>query len=226
MKKASQLLTNEEKEKILEAIAESEKNTTGEIVPVIASSSGRYDRSEDIVGVFSSIFLVSVVWFLVQGISSNPSHWDGLSLNLGLGWIILFMFIGFLLGSTIATYFPILKLPFVLNSEINDEIQQRVSESFYRFGVRRTSGATGILIYISLLEKKVVIQGDTAISEKLQQEDWDHICQTIIQGMKNNQPAVGIRAGILQCGDLLKQYFPADPSSINQLKNSLYFIDS
>ena len=52
MIKATRLITDADRQRINAAIADAELHTSAEIVPVVASASGRYDRAEDIAGLW------------------------------------------------------------------------------------------------------------------------------------------------------------------------------
>ncbi len=81
------------------------------------------------------------------------------------------------------------------------------------------------MIYISLYERMVRVVGDDAISEKLGQEDWEDVCQSVLSGMKSGNAATALNEAILKCGVLLSQHFPNDPDDQNELANELKIID-
>jgi putative membrane protein len=66
MKRASKLLSDSDRKKISEAVAEAEKTTSGEIVTTIATSSGRYDRAEDIFGLLVGLVSLGLCWMWFQ----------------------------------------------------------------------------------------------------------------------------------------------------------------
>ena len=78
MKKASQHFTEEEKKKISQAVKDAESKTAAEIIPVAATSSGRYDRAEDIIGlVIGIIVMVNALAFApieLLGVSTKPTQ--------------------------------------------------------------------------------------------------------------------------------------------------------
>lgn len=222
---AKKLFTPEEQEEIRRAITQAELNTSGEVVPVIASASGRYDRAEDLFGLLLAILAVSLVWTLFQGVNPNPIGWSsGSAVSLGLP-TLLGVFVGFFfLGAILATWLPALKLPFVSKSEMATEVERRAAESFFRFGIGKTRNATGILIYISLFEHQVVIKGDSAISEKLEQDDWNRVRDAVISGLKNGQATSGLIEGIQSAGQLLEKAFPASSDNPDELPNEIHLI--
>ena len=106
------------------------------------------------------------------------------------------------------------------------EVESRAAEVFQKFRIRKTKGSTGILIYVSLYEHMVRILGDDAISKKLKQEDWQSICDIIINGCKNKQMTQGMIDGIAKAGEMLGEHFPIQEGDVDELANDLITIDS
>jgi putative membrane protein len=223
---ASTCLSQAERREIEAALAEAEAGTSGEIVPVVASASGRYDRAEGIFGLLCSLAALAITWIWLPDVGAAVSDWSAAPQRaLGLGWAMLFSAAGFVLGSLLAAYLPILRLPFVTRREMEEEVERRAAECFYRFAIGKTKGGTGVLILVSLFEHMVVVKGDAIISAKLKPEDWQSACDLIIAGLRTGMPAKAIRDGILSCGRLLKEHFPCEPGDTNELPNKLYLVD-
>jgi putative membrane protein len=226
MKVASQYFTDADNNAIAYAIAEAEKHTSGEIIPVVATVSGRYDRAEDVVGLLFALLFVTTGWFLFQDVQPASGWGSGFTYAVGIVPLLLIIVLGFFIGALLATLFPVLRTPFIPPGEMQDEVEHRAAEVFQKFRIRKTKGSTGILIYVSLYEHKVRILGDDAISNKLGQDDWQQICDIIIKGCKTNQIVTGLVDGIAKSGELLGKYFPIEEGDVNELANELITIDS
>jgi len=226
MKKASNYFSDEDKKIIEEAIARAESNTSGEIVPVVASVSGRYDRSEDIFGVLFSLILLTTAWLTTQEITPIAGQWESeVKTVITLPWALAIIFLGFIVGAILASFFPVLRLIFISKKEMREEVGRKALEAFHQFRIRGTQGATGVLIYVSLYEHNVRVLGDEAISEKLKQQDWDDVCNLVVEGMKSKQPAEKLVEAIEICGQLLAEHFPIEEDDQNELPNKLQLID-
>ena len=72
--KASALFSEEDRQAINEAVTEAESQTSAEIMTVVATDSGRYDRPEDIVGLFAGLASMIVAWGIFQ--QDDPTAGD------------------------------------------------------------------------------------------------------------------------------------------------------
>jgi putative membrane protein len=225
MKKASAWFTESDRKALAEDIARAETATSGEIVPVVATTSGNYDRAEDLFGLLFALVSLSVIW-LLQGVVSAGGKWSpGPAESLSLPVVLSIVAVAFFAGSVLATVIPGLRLPFIPRSEMDRSVERRAAEAFYRFRLGRTAGATGVLIYVSLFEHRVRVFGDDAINEKIDQETWQEICDLVVGGIRKGEPARGLSAGILRSGEVLARHFPIDPEDRNELVNTLHLID-
>lgn len=226
MKKATKLFTEEEIRTIEASIAEVEKKTSAEVVPVVASVSGRYDRAEDMFGFLLSLLVLGGAWGWLQGLAPTVDAWGASPmLRLNLPVVLVILVVTCFIGMALASHVPVLRLPLIAKREMQEEVESRAREMFQRLKIRKTENATGILIYVSLYEHMVHVVGDDTINAKLSQDDWQALCDTIIHGFKDGKPEEGMRSGILQCGELLAPHFPIQPDDVNELVDTLHLID-
>jgi putative membrane protein len=129
------------------------------------------------------------------------------------------------LGTAAATFLPTLALPFVTEKEMRGEVERSAAEAFHRFRLRKTAAGTGILLYVSLYERRVRVLGDDAIAEKIDQKDWETVRDLIVDGIRANRASEGICRAISKCGELLSRHFPIQPGDANEIRNELQIID-
>lgn len=224
MKKASTLFGAEDRQRVKAAVAQAEKATSGEIVPVVATVSGRYDRAEDLFGLLAAMALLALAWRPLM--TAAQAGWGGgVDAAVGLTGALLVVGVGFVAGAAAATAFPALRSPFIAAGEMREEVERRALEQFQQRRVRGTAGGTGVLIYVSLYERLVRVVGDDAIAARIAQPDWDGISQAVVDGMKNGRPADGLIEAIRRAGERLAQHFPIQPGDQDELSNDLTLID-
>lgn len=226
MKRARDFFTPEEREKINQAVTEAEKTTAGEIVPVVATASGRYDRPEDLGGFLLAVLLLTVGWLLFQGAVPVAGDWaHGFWLTLRLRWVLLILVGGFIVGVTITSRVGWLRQLLATDREMRAEVERAAWEAFARLRVGRTVGGTGILLYLSLFERMVCVVGDEPIAQKLDQKAWDEVRDSLVAGIRSKRPTEALCQAIARCGELLSMHFPLQPGDVNELANELRVLD-
>lgn len=225
MKKATTLFTSDEISSIEAAITIAENDTSAEVVPVVASVSGRYDRSEDSFGFLFSLVALGLSWSWLHGLGSSGEGWESAQQTLNLPIVLCILIGAFIIGIALASRLSFLRLPFISKREMQEDVERSARESFQKLKIHNTENSTGILIYVSLFEHRVQVVGDEAINEKLSQSDWDELRDIVISGFKSGNPADGMRKGILHAGELLAKHFPISADDQNELHNTLHLID-
>ena len=225
MQRAADLFTEQDQKAIEAAVTAAEARTSAEIVPVVATVSGRYDRAEDLFGMVVALLALSIAWFALPELLQTSGWGPEDAPALGLPVILLIVAGGFVAGSVLASWLPAFRRPFISRREKRDEVERAAAEAFFRFRVRGTDSGTGVLIYISLYERMVRVLGDDAVAAKLSQEDWDGVRDLVIEGLRRKQPADGLARAIARCGDLCAGHFPAEPGQRDNLSNELRTAD-
>jgi putative membrane protein len=226
MKKASDFFTPEERKKINEAVREAEQHTSGEIVPVVATSSGLYHRGEDVGGLLVGLAALAASWIWFQRILPVQGDWaQGHRVRLELGWLLLIIVAGFIAGVGVASRVAWLRRLLATHAEMRREVERSAGEAYGKFRVARSSGGTGVVLYVSLFERMVCVLGDEAIGAKLDQEIWNQIHGTIAEGIRNGRPAEALCQAIARCGELLGQHFPQHANVSASLNNELQVLD-
>jgi len=108
---------------------------------------------------------------------------------------------------------------FISDREIEEEVEEAAITGFFREGLYRTRDETGILIFISVFERRVWVLADRGINEKVKQGQWDEIVGMIIEGIKNNDQASAICKAIEEVGRILKEHFPIKADDRDELQN-------
>lgn len=206
----SKYLKEPDFQKIEDVIAEVEEQTSGEIVPVIVKKSSS-------VGHIPLTLTLIITLMLVIG-EMPFSDWLWVRPWVWL-WPLLILVI-YLLSIFLARIFWVQKL-FVPEKDEMEQVHQRACLEFYLNRVQGTSKRTGVLIFVSVMEKKAVILADEGISSKLPPETWNNLLMDFRVKLNEGQWVEGFTEAIRECGKLLKTHFPISDSSENQLKNHL-----
>jgi len=197
----------EEQERIRQSVTAAEKKTSGEIVPMIVSASGRYAEVE-----LSGLVLGLVLGTLAAFLWHDP--WG--SVQIYLLWPVIGAILGFVTCSV-----PSLKRRMISKDRIADAVQTRSLAAFTAHGLHYTKAHTGILIFASLLEHRVVVLADRGINEKVEAGTWNEIVNMITESLKSGNGCDGFCKAIGRCGEILAQHFPRSADDRDELPNKL-----
>ena len=106
-----------------------------------------------------------------------------------------------------------------------DQVQMRAELEFYESNIKNTKSATGILLFVSLLERRAVVLADSAINEKVQKETWVDVCNTLVSGIRAGSIAKGFCDAINKSQAILTPHFPIQPDDTNELSNNIIIKD-
>jgi putative membrane protein len=200
------LLTDDDKKAISEAIEKAEKGTSGEIVFAVSDTSDRYPDAA-IQGALAGTAVATAVYLALP-----VPHEIGLLL-----WTQLISFAVF--------YAIFLRLPwrrwFVPDRIRESRVREAALMEFFNSGLYRTRASNGVLIYLSLFERRVVVLGDKGIHEKMGPERWDQARNLIIDGIRNGRAREGVVAAVETCGRTLAEHFPYRSDDTNELSNEV-----
>lgn len=94
---------------------------------------------------------------------------------------------------------------------------------FTQFKMNETELRNGVLIYISINDKKLAIYGDKGINEKVEDDFWESTLQKMKFHFANGNFAEGIIAGLIEAGNKLKTHFPKSDNDINELPDEITY---
>jgi len=214
---ADRFLSEAEKKKIIESVKKVENITSGEIVPMVVSSSYTYPLAEIKGAAFFSVpAAIALTYLAVQQsllMGYFPYLYYSMWMFLGIGMVL------YVLSYLLLKYIPSMKRMFIADAEIDEEVEEAAVTSFFRNGLYLTRDKTGVLIFISVFEHRVWVLADSGINEKVDKKVWDEIVQHIIRGIKEKRQGDAIGEAITRVGEILKEHFPVKPDDRDELDN-------
>lgn len=218
-------LTQEDHAKVSAAIAEAEGNCAGEIVAVATELSDPYHDVAlhwavlvliGTVAVFAAFPGVLHFWFdlFLGGWRPEPSLRELLTLLLVLAVA------KFTVALLILKHMP-LRLALTPRATKARRVRRRAIAMFRAGAERRTTGRTGILIYLSLGEHRAEIVADEAITKVTTPETWGEAMAALLVEVKAGRPGEGIAAAVRIVGEVLTEHFPRAQDDRNEIPDKL-----
>ena len=105
----------------------------------------------------------------------------------------------------------------------NTDPKERAIQVFEKIGMHKTNLKNGVLFYLAVKSKQFAVIGDIGINEKVEDNFWDSIKQTVIEHFSKGEYTKGLKFGILQTGEKLASHFPYMIDDINELSDDISF---
>ncbi|MBY0384337.1 hypothetical protein K2X05_04185 [bacterium] len=207
----STYLNAQEVLEIEKTIAEIELKTEAEIVPVIVRSSSSYQQTR------VTLTLIAALVFLIVWDWCVPHlYWDywystAVLLLLGLGFIFV--------GMPWLARHDLVRRWMTVRSEELEQCWKRAKIEFYENRLNQTEDNVGVLIYVSLLERVVIVMADKKIADQLPSDLWQNMVDQLVLGIKSKKMAEGFKKGLAECSSLLIKHFPVKLGDVNELPN-------
>ena len=108
-----------------------------------------------------------------------------------------------------------------MQEAIEHFVEKRAVREFFRMGIDKTRGKTGVLIMISLDERIVNVKADQGINEKVAQGTWEETVEMIVEAIKSGKPEEGICKALKQVANLLAEHFPIKEDDKNEIPDNI-----
>ena len=220
-----QRLSEQDHQRVSAAIAAAEKASDGEIVAVVTDLSDPY---HDVALHWSVLVLIAVLAW-AAACPSCLSWWHetltgGWGLEPSLRELLTFLMILAVVKFTavllILKYMP-LRLALTPGATKTRRVRRRAISIFKAGAERRTVGRTGILIYLSMGERRAEIVADDAIVKVTTPETWGEAMAALLVEVKAGRMADGMIAAIEQVGVVLAEHFPRSSTDTNEIPDKL-----
>jgi len=193
------LVSDAESEAIRAAVAAAERNSAGEIVPLLVDAADDYEMA-DWKGATLGALLAALVAAALHAL--RPS-WGA-----ALVWLVLPGALGALGGALAARFSAPLRRLLVGEERLDDCVEACAFDAFLRHGVHRTRDRSGILILIALFEHRVRILADEGIHAAVPAETWETLARETAAAVRDGRPGEALRRAVERCGALLAEQGP------------------
>jgi len=103
-----------------------------------------------------------------------------------------------------------------------DAVRRCALRAFNVRGLADTARRNGVLIYLSLAERKVELVADTGLAPHIGPADWDGVVADIAGAMRGDALADALVVAIDRCASLMAVPFPAQSGDRNELPDLIF----
>ena len=149
------------------AVREVEAQSAGEIIPYAVERSDRYARA---------IWTAATLGALAGSLAAAVIRWSGEFWGGPVAlWIALPPATGAALGWLAAFILPALRRLLVPPEVLAERVRQRAAQAFVEEEVFRTRDRSGVLIFLSLFEHRVVVRADRGLDGVVSPREWEEV---------------------------------------------------
>jgi len=207
------------------AVTEAESATSGEIVTVLAESSDGYTDVALLWAIGAAFTAMSVFAAFPKPFLDT---WDALFADWGHQWttgelasMVIALGLVKFLGVMLVQQWQPLKWALIPGPVKTLRVHNQAVRQFKVGAERRTTGRTGVLIYLSMREHRAEIVADETIAALVPAEVWGEAMADMLAHMGKGRVAEGLAVGIRDVGHVLAEHFPRAADDVNELPDRL-----
>ncbi|MDX6528379.1 MAG: putative rane protein [Blastocatellia bacterium] len=189
-------------EELAQAVRDIEHDTDAEIVIVVRGRSGTYRHADYLCGAI--VALAGLIFVLFSPFEFH-TYWVPFDV------LVLFVAATFVSSRTDAVRRALTSKKFRANAA-----RTGAAAMFYEAGIANTSAENGLLIYLSLLERRLEVIADRGILKAVPALQWNNSVFEIKRVGREPEPEKLIKA-VRDLGRLLAEHMPATGENPNEL---------
>jgi putative membrane protein len=96
-------------------------------------------------------------------------------------------------------------------------VRRAAMAQFVALGLTHTRDRTGVLLYVSLPLRRAEVLADAGIWKAAPEESWDDVVALLVDGLKAGSATDGFVAAVTRTGEILSAYLPPRDDDRNEL---------
>jgi putative membrane protein len=193
---------------LTDCVKKIETTTDAELVLVVRARSGSYRQADYLFGALLSFVSLLFVLFLPF---EFHQYWVPID-------VILFFVIGALLSSRSNS----LRRLLTTKKFRSDAVRQGAAAMFYEAGIANTNAEMGLLIYLSILERRLEVIADRGVLKGVNALEWNQLVSELHEAGQQAEPAV-LLSTMEKLGGLCCKHLPATGDNPNELPDAPRF---
>ena len=187
---------------LFQCVKEIESGTDAEIVIVVRARSGSYRHADYL---FGALFAFAGLLFLLF-----------LPVDFHAYWVPIDIAVLFALGAYLCAWSSTLRRWLTTKRFRKEAARAGAAAMFYEAGIANTNAEMGVLIYLSLLERRLELIADRGVLKAVPQLEWNQRLSQLHQVGRQPDAEKFLKA-LGDLGALLAKHLPATGENPNEL---------
>lgn len=197
---------NKTKDDVRELVSRLEAKTSAEFVIAVRKSSDTYREADWLCGAACGFGVLLLLLFLPH--------------SFRVEWMPLDVVLGFLAGAGATAFAPPLKRMFLTGSRMKREVTRASLVEFFQAKVSETRGRTGVLVYVSVLERQVRIVADIGVGKVAQGIAYRDAVEALDRAVSHLDEPAFLRC-LERIGTIVGKALPRKANDINELADEV-----
>jgi len=197
------------KKRVADAVKDVEAKTAAEVVVAVRRRCGNYRHVDMFVGAVLAFVTLLVLLF-------HP-------LEFSVDWMPVNVFFAFVVGYYLSASLPPVRRAFASRALMDQQVHVASRAAFYDMGISQTRGRTGVLVFVSFFERRVIVVPDTGIHVAELGPAWEKALSALQTSVQTVPDLPSFLAAVRLLAAPLADALPIQPDDINELPDEPAF---
>lgn len=196
------------REALAVCVGEIEKTTDAELVLVVRARSGSYRHADYLCGAF--LAFAGLIFLLFAPVDFHPV------------WVLVDVVLLFVLGAFLSSRSTAIRRLLTREKFRAENVRTFAAAMFYEAGVANTKTETGILVYLSLFERRLELIADRSVLKAVPSLEWNQQLFELHEAGRRKEADELLKA-LHNLSALLAKHLPASGENPNELTDAPRF---
>jgi putative membrane protein len=193
---------------LTQCVNEIEKATDVELVLIVRGRSGDYRHADYLFGAILSFLGLLFLLF-------SPFEFHHY-------WVAVDVALLFVIGAYVSSRSNAIRRRLTTTKSRETAVRVQAAAMFYEAGIANTNAEMGLLVYLSLFERRLELIADRGVLKGVPALEWNQIMFELHELGRNPEPET-LQSGLAKLGVLLAQHLPATGENPNELADAPRF---
>ncbi|MFL5348720.1 MAG: hypothetical protein ACJ8AT_28325 [Hyalangium sp.] len=194
------------REKTAAEVKAIEARTSAEVVVAVRRASGQYRHTDYLVGFVLSIATLVAMLYL--------------PIDFELEYFPVDVALSFAAGAGLCAILPGLRRRLTSRKLLEENVRTAARAAFVEFGVSRTSGRTGILVFVSIFERRAEVVADIGVDPAALGKEWEEFQAKLSAAVASAEDAEPFFQALRLMAPPLEQALPRSADDVNELPDA------
>jgi putative membrane protein len=204
---ARPFLTDATKKALTGAVEAVESASSAELVISVRPSSGYFFHADLLAGLAAGFIILVVLLY---------SPWP-----FGLAWFIVDPLIAAALTALFSSRSPALRRLLTPSAVRRRQVKMAARSMFVEKRIHRTVGRTGILLYVSLLEREAAVVADLGVEPAVKTEGWQQAVARIEEAVRRGEDGAAVARHVEALASILAPVLVRSADDVDELANEV-----